>query len=497
MTVLRLQTRLNAGLVAILTAALISLAHPTDGRAAFPDSDAWPESNWPISTSGQFQFAVQPPASGPVTVPADAFAIEFGPQFSASTQLVTDVLGSGLDDSTKIYVYFNSKNFSVATSTADPILNPHSAVIIDGQNRVVRIDGNAFLTLSDVQRADAIAYSVGALAAERLSHGIAPSAVVAGLALYLEYPTQEQLARLAALVQTNDKNNTVSSWFDLYRGKTGSDAETDRAEAYAITAYLVSRFDFPSVRSWLSALGTGATWQDAMRTSFVADPTTVESDWRTNLPTWTTTGWRDNLMSAFDLQPARDLIASGQYLSAKAVLDTALNLYRQLDDPDALAEVQNLVNQADTGIQAEALMVEVETALSSHDYERASNLLDQAEIQYRQLPSDQVPDSLMTAYRQRANDGMTAVAKLKQAQDLAGSWGSYPQARAAAEQAGSTFAILGDTDNHQQAQTVIQTLDNRQRRLVILVAALAAITLAWLALWLRSRGRPQLRWGYR
>jgi len=123
-------------------------------------------------------------------------------------------------------------------------------------------------------------------------------------------------------------------------------------------------------------------------------------------------------------------------------------------------------------------------------------LLDQAEIQYAALPADQVLGGLLTAYRDRANQGIKALGQLAEAKRLAKSWGRYPEARKAAEAAGTTFASLGDADNRAQADGVITTLDNRQRRLVILVGSLALAVLVWLGLWLRSRGKPVLQWGY-
>ena len=44
------------------------------------------------------------------------------------------------------------------------------------------------------------------------------------------------------------------------------------------------------------------------------------------------------------------------------------------------------------------------------------------------------------------------------------------------------------------AESVLSSLDTRQRRLVLMLGALAVLTLAWLALWLWARGHSELRW---
>ncbi len=266
------------------------------------------------------------------------------------------------------------------------------------------------------------------------------------------------------------------------------------AETYSITAFLINRYDIPALRSFLAELAIGSRWQDAARTVFATDATGLEEQWRAGLAPWTASGWRDNLMASFDLQPARDLLSQGQYVSAKAVLGPAQNLYRQLGDPDSLAEVQRLITQADTGIQAEALMAEVELALTSFDYPRAVNLLDQVETQYALLPADQIPTGTLATYREMATDGSTALGQLNSASKLANSWGRYPEARAAAQDAGNTFARLGDETRHAEAVAVVDRLDNRQRRLVVLLAGLGLVTLAWLFFWLRARGPSDVVW---
>jgi hypothetical protein len=491
----RMQFWSMATLLIVAFAALSPFAvDPT--LAAWPSSPPLPETAWPKTTADQFIFAIQPPHSGAVKLSSDAFKVEYGPAFSSAANLAIDVLGGGFDQPVTVYGYLNAGQFQDALPAGNTLINPHAEVVVQPEASVIRINVPAFLALSVTQSVDAIRYATAAVAIAAIGKQAVPMGLLTGLSLYVELPTSEQLAKLAAQVQTADKADTVISWFDVNRVGGTSDVSLARAESYSIVAYLISRFDIPSVRALLADLAAGATWHDAMRSAFQTDPTTLEQAWRANLPTWTTTGWRDNLMASFDLQPARDLLASGQYVSAKAVLDPSLNLYRQLNDAAALTDVQALVNEADTGIQAEALMIEVEAALTAHDYERASNLLDQAQIQYASLPQEQVPGALLSAYRERASNGLAALGQLKEAQRLAKSWGRYPEARKAAEEAGSTFATLGDPDNRANAQAVIQTLDNRQRRLLILVGTLGVTLVVWLALWLRSRGKPTSQWGY-
>jgi hypothetical protein len=374
-------------------------------------------------------------------------------------------------------------------------LTPHASVVIDPASLRIHVNVSDLLAASSTQIEDAVRNAVTQVVIHQAAGGLAPPAIAAGVALYVELPTSEYLARLASTVQAAAEQDTLLSWFDLNRPVAAADRELALGEAYAMVSFLIERYDIQALRTLLAELPKSAQWQDAFRTASAVDVAAIEQEWRADLARWTTSGWRDNLIASFDLEPARNLLTRGQYVAAKALLDSSLNLYRQLDDPDSLAEAQALMNQADTGIQVEALMTEIEGALRGHDYARASNLLDQAEIQYGSLPPDQVPQSLLDTYRQLATDGITATGQLAEADRLADSWGSYPEAREAAQSAGKTFARLGDDQNRQSAEKVLNRLDSRQRRLVVLMVSLGLITLVWLGLWLRARGPAEVKWG--
>ena len=482
-----------ARLTAIFVVCIAMLALAAPASASGWNQTLTPRS-WPVAEGGSFRYHVQPGASGAQMPSANGFRTEFGPAFDSAERLATSILATPKVGPVDVYAFANPNLFEV-TVKAHPIgLTPHPTVVVDPAAGEVLVDLTKLLTLSPAQVEDAIGNAVTQLAVRRASAGSAPAGITAGIALYVEFPTSEYLARLASTVQDAYQKNTLLTWFDLNRPIAAKDQELALSECYAMVSFLIDRYDIPSLRAMLADLPKAAQWQDAYRSAFSADAGTIEQQWRADLPRWTTSGWRDNLIASFDLEPARSLIGQGQYVAAKALLDPSLNLYRQLNDPESLAETQALMNQADTGIQAEALMIEVEKALQDHDYARASNLLDQADIQYKALPTEQVPQSLLATYRQMATDGQTATAQLAEADRLARSWGSYPEARAAARDAGSTFARLGDEQNRQSAEQVLNRLDNRQRRLVVLMIGLGVITLAWLALWLRARGPSDVRW---
>ncbi len=139
-------------------------------------------------------------------------------------------------------------------------------------------------------------------------------------------------------------------------------------------------------------------------------------------------------------------------------------------------------------------MTEAQTALENFAYERAFAAVEQAAEQYSHLPPDLRPVDLIDQYREMAQTGLKATEQLEIARIQSGAWGDYPDARAAALDAGTGFATLGDAENHQDAVTLIDQMDNAQLRLVLLLGALAFLTVAWLALWLWYRQPAVLKW---
>jgi hypothetical protein len=236
-------------------------------------------------------------------------------------------------------------------------------------------------------------------------------------------------------------------------------------------------------------------WRDAVYTAFGRSSDDLERQWEENLPRWIASGWKENLIAGFDLEPAKALLAKGDYEGAKRSFERSQQLFTELRDTERQATVEKLLSECDTGIQAEALMLQVQQSLENHAYDRAATLLVQARGQYAQLPEDQRPEDILASYEGIATKGQEAGKTLDDAIRLSQNWGDYPDARRAALDAGSSYASLGDQEMSNRAQSVLDHLQSRQRRLVLLLGALAVITLLWLFLWLWTRGPSELDWG--
>jgi hypothetical protein len=399
-------------------------------------------------------------------------------------------------DQIDVYVYMSDATYAAATAEA-PWREPEATdVLANPGTGDIAVNQAAFGRRTPLEAENALRHALSHVMARAASDGRIPRGFDEGLAAYFEQPVAAHLARHAALVQNARAGGDLMSWSDLNR-PAAPDAPPPvlTAHAYSMVAFLIDRHGPRVLGDFIAQLGDEPDWRAVLRTTYSRAPNELEAQWEENLPRWTTGGWRTNLLAAFDLQPARDLLERGHFSTARRELEQSLRLFTDLGDEEGIAEVGQLMRQTDTGLQAETFMSQVQAALEHHDYDRAQTLLGQARAQYARLDTTRAPTELIDAYESLAQAGVQAGADLDLARQQSLRWADYPMARASALAAGEGYARLGNDDGMNQTREVLQALDSRQRRLVLLFGGLALLSAAWLALWLWARGGTHLDWG--
>lgn len=426
---------------------------------------------------------------------ADAFAIAFGPRLEAAYDELTAVLPE-TGRTIEIYLYRDDAAYAEAIAEwSEPDLRPGPTTPSPRRGDVA-LSLPALLSRSPLEQEGDLRHALAHVVAREASNGRLPRGFGEGFAGYVERPAAAGLARSAALVQNARSRDRLLTWSDLNRPQAPqADAAVFSAHAYSSVAFLIDRYGLKQFGAFVAALNDEPDWRAALREVYKRSPTELETQWREELPRWAASGWRENAFAAFDLAPARDLLARGHYASAQRELERSLRLFTDLGLPDRQAAVEPLLRESETGLQAEALMEQIEQALGRHAYDRAAILLSQARTQYGILPEPQRPTPLLDRYDQLARAGLGATADLEAAAERSTSWRDYPEARAAALAAGAAFAGLGDQAMYDRATATLRDLDDRQKRLTMLLATLAVLSAAWLALWLWARGRSELDWG--
>ncbi|MDQ3779947.1 MAG: hypothetical protein M3354_05315 [Chloroflexota bacterium] len=473
---------LLAGLVTLLAPLLV---------AAFPEPPYFgPPAGFSVAESEHLRYFVQDGAP----LDANAFVIAYG-GFAERAYADLGMLFPAPTGKIEIAVYHNDADYAAAIQNAPRPEVQAGGVQANPGVHDIALSLPLFTTRSELAAENSVRHAIAHVIVQRTAAGQAPRGFEEGLAQYVERPDTQRLARIAALLQNANQRDDLLTWSDLNRPQpANADPALVAAHAYAVVAFLVERHGLRVMRDFIASLQTEPDWRAAMRTSYKRSPGELEEQWREDLPRWVAGGWRDNLFAAFDLQPARDLLAKAHYAAAKAELERSLRLYTDLGDTTHRAEVEQLLRLGDAGLQAEALMSQTQEALERFTYDRAQTLLTQVRAQYAALPEEQRPTDLIDRYEMLATTGLQATANLEEAQRLSRRWADYPQARSAAVRAGAAFAQLGDSEMVERAEVVLDNLDDRQRRLVLMLGALAALTIAWLAVWLWARGPAELEW---
>ncbi|MFM9107378.1 MAG: hypothetical protein ACKOWF_11850 [Chloroflexota bacterium] len=400
-----------------------------------------------------------------------------------------------LDSPLEVRLYAGREAMAAAESAllAEPGPPPAAQATADGA-LVVAVD--PLLALSEIEAVSALRHAAAhALVARAGGRGV-PAGFAEGYARYVERAPSARLARMAAIVQDARSRNDLLTWSDLNRPRADmSDADRFGAHAYSMVAFLVERYGLRTFGEFLFGFTFEPDWRSVMRVTYQRGPSDVETQWQEDLPRWTSGGWRENLFAGFDLAPAREMLDAGRYAAAQREIERSIRLFSDLGLTARQAEAEPLLRRAEQGLQAEALMEQTQQALDRHAYERAGALLDQAEALYATAPEALRPEAVIARYRQLVTLGVGAGARLDEALASSASWRDYPRARESALAAGTAFAELGDAEMHGQAVSLLHDLDDRQRRLTIVLALLALLCAAWLALWLWARGPSELDWG--
>ncbi len=458
----------------------------------------------PSHSSAQNGREWQSASSGPVTVlmqPNDRLAAtSFLDAYGRFAEIAIDEIGLLLDlpdpeQPVLLQVFSERHVYDAAVDAVGRRDLDDVFAIADPARSTVLIPLEQFIELVPFDAENQLRHAIAHVLTWQASEGRIPRGFDEGFARYVERPLQPKMARAASIVQGAAQSGSLISWSNMNRSVPLDDDGLIEAQSYAVIGFLLQNHGLKRFQSLLTELRTADSWRNAINLAYApATSDALESQWREEIPLWAQGDWKFNLVAGFDLEPARDLLHRGNYNGAANALLVSEQLLSEIDDPDRLAAVTELKDQARIGGLAEAKMMEAQQALENFAYDRAFAAVEQASEQYDQLPPELRPGELIEEYRSLAQTGLTSSDQLEIARIQSGAWVDYPDARSAAVSAGTGFAALGDAENHQQAVSLIDQMDASQVQLVLLLGALTLLTIAWLVLWLRYRPETGLKW---
>ncbi|CAN5573351.1 hypothetical protein BH23CHL5_BH23CHL5_02710 [soil metagenome] len=447
---------------------------------------------WTSVSNDEFIVLMQPNDR----LSAESFSDAYGDFIAAAMNELTLLFNTrSIRTPVTFMVFSNVQQFESAAAAASPNEFKDILAIAAPEHSSILIPLSKFISLTPFEAENQLRHALAHVVLGEATGSMIPRGFDEGFARYFERPNQPALAKLASIVQTAHRDGKLASWSNMNRNNPLDDDALIEAQAYAAVGYLLEHYGLPAFRVFLDELQTAETWRDAMKVAYSPGTSdTIERQWRDEIPLWIQGDWKWNLVAGFDFGRASDLLARGNFEGAAGALLVSEQLLADINDPARKEQVARLKDEARIGGLAEAKMAEAQQALEIFAYDRAAAAVDQADEQYSHLPLALRPTDLIAEYRFLASVGLKGTEELELARIRAGSWGNYPEARASALSAGTGFALLGDSVNHQDSQLLIEQMDNTQLRLVLLLGALALLTIAWLVLWLWYREPDRLRW---
>lgn len=464
----------------LLLASLFVLAQWVQPASAFQASGS--ES----SSIGAVTIIVDPA----VAVEADALATEWQSTISTAWPQLTALFATEPASVITITVVP-----TVALDTSANLLWIADGAWITADARSATLVADQLLARTPPESANVIRNILARAFIQQAGNGQVPAGLLAGLARYLETPIVATQARIGSLVQGLDQAGTLPNWSAIAADQPDTLSPEQRtANGYAMVAFLADRYGVIGLRTLVTEFATTPEFDAAVTTAFGQAPADLAGAWETFLPRWFASGWRENATSAFDISRAEQLFNRGAYEAAIAEGERSQRLFTDIDDQVGLARVEAILAQSAVGLQADGLMQNAESALNTFEYDRAQSYLEQAVALYDVLPAEHRPDASIERYRSLAASGIEAEQLLARAKAHEGNWLEIANARDDAQEAGDTFAMLGDSEGRTAAAKVVEEMDTRIWRMVYLLSALVLGLLGWLAAWIWLRHPARLHW---
>lgn len=479
--------RMAVSLLALIAALLIP-ASPVMNSSTVSAQDG----EWDVASSDVLTVLMQPNDR----LSASSFLDAYGHFMNTAIEelsLLIDIRGPATP--LAIHVFADTGIYESAVAATGRNELDDVMAVADPEYAGIIVPLTQFIALTPLEAENQLRHAIAHIIADQATDGMIPRGFDEGFARYVERPNQPALARLASIVQGAYQEGKLASWSNMNRDQPLDDDSLIEAQSYAVVGFLLKNHGLAPFRTFLEGLKTASSWRDAIKTAYSPGTSdSIERQWKDEIPLWAQGDWKWNLVSGFDLEPARDLLTRGNFDGAASALLVSEQLLSEVHDPDRLAEVTQLKDESRIGGLAEAKMAEAQQALENFAYDRAAAAVQQAEEQYSHLPIEIRPTELIAEYQLLSSAGLEATESLEVARIRSGAWGDYPEARDAALSAGANFAVLGDDENLQTSTTLIDQMDQQQLRLVLLLGALAFLTAAWLGLWLWYREPSRLRW---
>ncbi|MEA2575928.1 MAG: hypothetical protein QOH93_3226, partial [Chloroflexia bacterium] len=278
------------------------------------------------------------------------------------------------------------------------------------------------------------------------------------------------------LRQAKEKGETWLTWQELNDGETfGRAIDVAYPQSYSVMHFLADKYGMSTFGRMMNNLRDGADLDDAIAWAYSKTTKQLEQEWLDWLPGFLDTGWRTNLLIAYDLAPAQALYDAGRFKEAEEQFALSERLYRDLGKIIKADEIAIMREHSRQAYTAGDLVGQATESLKSHDYEQAFNYATEAGSTYDNLKLDS-NQTKASETAQLARRGVDALSQLEQAKKHLSDW-NLPAAELSARSAADAFVDLGDDKHVAEVNDILSTTWQYRR-----LAGFGALGLGVLAL---------------
>ncbi|MCB0208532.1 MAG: hypothetical protein KDJ52_04365 [Anaerolineae bacterium] len=309
--------------------------------------------------------------------------------------------------------------------------------------------------------------------ASLLSDGKLTAGFQEGIAQYVESPT-DRTSYDPALLEEAYKQQRLLSWAQLdSSAEVFRDPQVAYPQALSIASFLIDRYGFPTFIDFIAANASEPGYRSALEATYGKSADQLEAEWLAYLPEYFAGRWQINSIYAYDLTRVTQLVDNGAFTDAQTELAEITELLRTTDQLDKLAEAEQLLAQAQQGVNANTLADESRQALLANDYTQTVEKGHAAISGYEGIKyHDRIEE--VQAYMERAELGQSALVQLDQGQNLLNRFRFFEADKELSE-ATVLLQSLGNNAAAEQGKTLLTTSSRRKSWLAYGLLALGAI----------------------
>lgn len=425
------------------------------------------------------------------------FTIQYDPSDYRGAEWYAGVVDGVYDDVTELFGYRPATpiSFRLTSSVAEyarenPLgINPGVLAHMNTRERELGVVSPRLAAAGGRLATDTIRHELTHLIVSELSNGRLTVGFHEGIAQYVEHDHPDRESLITVLQRAHD-GGRLMSWQDLNdRDQFYGDIATGYAQAFAVATFLVERPDgFPMFRRFLTLLGQGQAWPAALERAYGRSVADLEAEWRAGLPQFLAGGWQNYGLRDWNPEPARQLLATGDYAGAAAALERSLALYESRGVTARVERIRPDLERARTGRDAAEAFATGETELADGNFPAAEAAYAAALRDYETV-GDTNRATVARGRLDAARTGLAAATRLAEARAALSASDIFGAQRAAAA-AAEGFALAGDPERQAEAEAILDAATGVRRWLGLAGLVAGAVLLTGFALWSRRLAGP-------